>query len=228
MDKINFGGFQFGASLEGEEPRSPGDPFRILLIGDFGGDNQNASPTPAKIDRDTLDEVMSSIAPRVDRLLTTFDGLPIAFNPTSLDDFHPDQLFESMDIFAEMRKLKRQLKNPNLFAAAAETILGWEVIRDSTPEAEATPTDSSPPSEEMNPDYSTEGLFDSVLESSADQSDETDWNGMIGDIISSSKTQKVDPRVDELTEIVDEVTERLMQAYFFRAASVPLRPIGGR
>ena len=111
MDKINFGGFQFGASLEGEEPRSPGDPFRILLIGDFGGDNQNASPTPAKIDRDTLDEVMSSIAPRVDRLLTTFDGLPIAFNPTSLDDFHPDQLFESMDIFAEMRKLKRQLKN---------------------------------------------------------------------------------------------------------------------
>jgi predicted component of type VI protein secretion system len=64
----------------------------------------------------------------------------------------------------------------------------------------------------MNSAYSTEGLFDSVLESSSDQSDETNWTSMIGDIVSSSNVEKVDPRVDDLTEIVDKVTQRLMQS----------------
>ncbi|MFT7639184.1 MAG: type VI secretion system protein ImpC, partial [Pirellulaceae bacterium] len=254
MDKINLGGFQFGTSIEGEEPRSPGDPFRILLIGDFSGDNSQeiSSLQPKQVDRDTCDILLAAMAPRIDKLLSSIDGSPISFCPTSLDDFHPDQLFESLEVFAEMRKLRRQLKNPNLFAAAATKILSWADAQPAIPESKEAVSESpadSPAADgpaadgpaadgpaadgpaadgpaadgpaddsEVNPAYSTEGLFDSVLETSVDNSDETDWTSMIGDIVASSKIEKVDPRVDELTDLVDKVTERVMQSILHQSS----------
>src|SRR5690606_28830696 len=68
----------------------------------------------------------------------------------SLDDFHPDHLFGEIGTFETLRRLRRQLLNPQTFAAAAAEVRAWlpESATIATPEpdpaaATAEPIDSA-------------------------------------------------------------------------------------
>lgn len=68
-----------------------GDPFRILIAGDFSGRSNRGLKTdlagrhPIQIDRDNFDEVMAGFQPTLD-----LPGQRLTF--LELDDFHPDHL----------------------------------------------------------------------------------------------------------------------------------------
>lgn len=115
------------------EPAQPLDdtPFRIAVIGDFSGrasrDADESGPEltrrPAwRVDRDDLDQVMKEIGPALRLTLADGDSLLIRF--ASLDDFHPDRLFERLPLFQALRDLRQRLSNASTFKAAAAELAG--------------------------------------------------------------------------------------------------------
>jgi type VI secretion system protein ImpC len=116
---------------EAELPTSEETPFRIGLIGDWSGRiNRSllasrtdlAASRPLVIDRDNLDRVMSKLGVKI-HLPAASDGslsLTIEFN--ELDDFHPDCLFQRLEIFERLRGSRSRLSNPKTFANEAEEL----------------------------------------------------------------------------------------------------------
>ncbi len=82
------------------------DPFLILVLGDFSGRasrGEKSSPegrVPILVDCDSVDEAMKKLRARV-RIPVDERHLEIEFG--SLEAFHPDQLFETVPIFDDLR-----------------------------------------------------------------------------------------------------------------------------
>jgi len=104
-------------------------PFCIAILGDFSGRaNRHVCDTrtiatrrAVLIDRDNFDQVMAKIAPEIRLPLGGKDGtLPFRFS--TIDDFHPDQIFQQSPMFDRLRELRSRLNNPETFAATADAL----------------------------------------------------------------------------------------------------------
>lgn len=97
-------------SVPHEQSASSG-PFRIALIGDFSGrENRGivetgraiAARRPVRIDRDNFDDAIATLAPTLTlRLARDADAVAIGFS--SLDDLHPDSLYQRLPLFRALR-----------------------------------------------------------------------------------------------------------------------------
>lgn len=95
--------------LSGREPRSASTPFRIAVIGDFSARAHRglvdtgralAMRRPVRVDRDDLDSAIAGFAPT----LTLSGGAePVTVSFASLDEFHPDSLFQRAPVFRALR-----------------------------------------------------------------------------------------------------------------------------
>jgi type VI secretion system protein ImpC len=102
--------------------------FRILVLGDLGGRASRgvleygdglAERPLASVDVDEFDATLFRFAPRL--------HLPVSRDATSgmavefkcLEDFHPDNLFDGLDLFRELRRRRARLVDPATFAQAA-------------------------------------------------------------------------------------------------------------
>lgn len=116
-DKYGFN-FSFGGS-SGTPVQA--DRARILIIGDFAGcaastayDNKGVH----RLDWENFDEVLSRLQPCVELEHPALEGMqPIPI--TSMEDFHPDQLFMRSEPFASLRDLRARLSSATTFPAAA-------------------------------------------------------------------------------------------------------------
>jgi type VI secretion system protein ImpC len=95
--------------------------FRILVLGDFGATVPSARPV--LVDRDNLEHIMK----RLDVRLELPGAGTLRFS--ELDDFHPDRLYQSLDLFKDLREMRANVedpafrtptKQPDTAAAAAE------------------------------------------------------------------------------------------------------------
>ena len=91
--------------------------FRIALMGDFSGraakgeveiGSDLAGRRPIKLDVDTLDKVIAGFATTL-VLPIGKKGQGIEVELSSIDDLHPDELFEKVEMFSELVSLKRRL-----------------------------------------------------------------------------------------------------------------------
>jgi type VI secretion system protein ImpC len=109
--------------------RADDAPMRILLCGDFsgrGGRGLDESATLAtrpvlRVDADNLDALFIRLAPSVE-LPAEGEAIAIAF--AAIDDFHPDRLFDHLDLFSHPRALRRRLLDPASFQQASAELLG--------------------------------------------------------------------------------------------------------
>ena len=82
------------------------DPFLILVLGDFSGRASRGvmtpveGRTPIQIDCDSVDDAMKRLQVKL-RIPVETRNLDLEFH--GLDDFHPDHLFESLNIFDDLR-----------------------------------------------------------------------------------------------------------------------------
>src|SRR6266498_1770897 len=131
---------QLVASFEQAQAEfDPDTPFRILILGDWSGrSNRNLSASSAElfgwrpllVDRDNLDLLIAKLGAKLH--LPLADGslsLTITFN--QLADFHPDRIFERLEIFQALRGTRERLQNPKTFNAAAQEVRKWANIKSS-------------------------------------------------------------------------------------------------
>jgi type VI secretion system protein ImpC len=99
-------------------------PFRMLVIGDFSGRASRGLPAnrprPILVDRDNFDHVMSRLSPTLE--MERKDGSKLSMSFRELDDFHPDRLFEQVEIFRSLRHLRDQLQDPDTFGETVEQL----------------------------------------------------------------------------------------------------------
>jgi type VI secretion system ImpC/EvpB family protein len=126
--------FEMGRGRAGRE-RDDSRPMRLLLIGDFSGrpvaERPPLSSRPThQVDIDTLDVAMQRLGPRV--------RLPvgeIAFH--RIDDFHPDALFNRLELFQTLRQARTNPPTDNTAVGSDDLgrLLGKPAESPATPVA---------------------------------------------------------------------------------------------
>lgn len=189
----------------------PDTPLRILLLGDFRGRGGRAGETAladrraVPVDRDNFDEVLGWHGVTLE--------LPLGGQETSLtiplrelDDFHPDRLYRSLEVFRAMRELRAELGDPETFERAAAR-LGVGAARDPAPPRERPPAPAP-----------SAGLLDEILGDGASTpappaAPGGEVESFIRDIVAPYLTPGIDrARQAELLATVDEAVSARMRA----------------
>ncbi len=107
--------------------------FRIAIFGDFSGraargqietGDALAARKPIILDPDTVEEVIEGFA--TDLVLPIGkDGAGIEVKLKELDDLHPDELYEKVELFDGLSGLKSQLSAGGTADHAAKQLIGW-------------------------------------------------------------------------------------------------------
>jgi len=118
--------FEAKFTMEGERGGVVDEPpFRILVTGDFSGDAEKRAVTsrsPIEIDRVNFDQGMARLGTSLDLDL---QDQTIKLRFTELEDFHPDRIFEQVPLFADLKDVRRRLKNEDTFHEAAREVRSW-------------------------------------------------------------------------------------------------------
>ncbi|MEW4452524.1 type VI secretion system contractile sheath large subunit [Bremerella sp. JC817] len=114
-------------------------------------------------------------------------------------------LFEKLELFEQLRTLRRRLKNPKHFDSAAAEVLAWgDNATDASSEVPVSP--AAPGSED---------LFADVLAQSVDVDrsplESGNWQAFIQKVLAESKVERVDSRQDGLVALVDEAIAETMR-----------------
>src|SRR5215213_2785417 len=106
---------------EAEVPTSDETPFRVALIGDWSGrvnrslfasSTELAASRPLAIDRDNLDRVTSKLGVKLHIPVASDGSLSLTIEFNELDDFHPDRLFQRLEIFENLRASRSHVPEP--------------------------------------------------------------------------------------------------------------------
>ena len=126
-----------------------------------------------------------------------------------MEDLHPDFIYEKVDLFSRLRVLKRKLKNPETFAAAADEIYQWS----QNNEIENLEKDSHQTSQSIDSSIDGGSIFENVLSKSQTKTDASsfDVHALIKEIVAPYVLPKPDPRLEELLKTIDEATSNLMR-----------------
>jgi type VI secretion system ImpB/VipA family protein len=126
-EPISFGELDIEIVAQMEEAQGapdPETPFRIAVLGDFSGranrqiiDNELADRKPVLVDRDNIDEVLKKLRVEIALPVMGKDSPPVRAAFSGMDDFHPDRLFERLDIFGALRYTRQAIKDPASFAS---------------------------------------------------------------------------------------------------------------
>ncbi len=116
--------FEFGLHGSGAAPqRKPALVMRILLMGNFSGHAEAAGPLDRRairqVDVDNFEQLMARYAPSVSLQLSEGEHARGDLSFSELGDFHPDSLFQRLDLFKRLRQLRGRLLDANMFSAAA-------------------------------------------------------------------------------------------------------------
>ncbi len=107
--------------------------FRIAIFGDFSGRSARgqietgdalAARKPILLDPDTVEDVIESFATTL-VLPIGKDGAGIEVKLNELDDLHPDELYEKVELFDGLSGLKSQLSSGATAGHAAKQLIAW-------------------------------------------------------------------------------------------------------
>ncbi|PLS20485.1 type VI secretion system contractile sheath domain-containing protein, partial [Neptunicoccus cionae] len=127
----------FGKMTAPKPEIKPGDrrKMRIAILGDFSGRANNgalqggadlASRKAIKFDIDTVEDVISRFATTL-TLPVGRDGSAIEVELGEIDDLHPDELYDNVELFAELSGLRSQIKRGSNLEALAAKLREWGV-----------------------------------------------------------------------------------------------------
>ena len=219
----------FGRLAKAAPPASPGKRLRLAVMGDFSG-RANAGlletgaalarRKPVPVDVDNLDDVLARMALRLSLAMEAGEAaLPIPI--ASMDDFHPDQLVENVDLFETLLTLRRNLASKAGFARASKEVLSW-----------SGETALPPPSASAGAAVATDKRlsdFARLTGRRAAPVAEADVDDLVRRLVGPYVQPAKDPRQDQLTAQVDTALSAAMRRVLhhpdFQAAEAAWRGV---
>jgi type VI secretion system protein ImpC len=194
---------------------SPDTPFRLAVLGDFGGCARpaaGAAPRPVEIDRDNFDEVMRGLG--VELCLPLAGGRSLTLRFDVLDDFHPDRIYERLDHFKRLRQTRARLGDPSTFASAAAEVLDGGLASSAAGRVQE-PEGSPGPASEASARDLVEQMLGGGLKadpSPARPAEPSEFNQFLRDIVRPHLVSFDEARQSELVGAVDAAAQELMRA----------------
>ncbi len=217
----------------------PETPFRIAVLGDFSGRaNRGVCETAFKgkayhfVDRDNLDNVLKKCGAEIRLPIMGKESPSICIRFSSLEDFHPDSMYERLDIFKALRVTRKGLKDPSTFNEMAEKMRKTETSPHDGSEEKAERA-----REKVEEQKSSGSLLDQVLDETEGKvaedtglSSVTEWDSLIHDIVKPYVVTDIKPQQSEMVSAVDEATGELMRLVLhhpdFQALEAAWRGVG--
>jgi len=210
--------FEFSAATGSQAQRQQDDPFVMLALGDFSGHADRHPNDPSwlmqvpvrSVDLDSIDQLWAHIKPRLD---LNIEGCQVCFEPSALDDFHPDQLYRALPVFEELRQMRKRLLDP---ATASDTLS--ELIKSQPSETE-TGTDTNDEAMSAPTEDGTQ-MFGRLLggarpgSASAGSSAEPTPSGiekLLHKAVAAHIVHEPDPRVESAIGAVDKAIAETMR-----------------
>lgn len=188
------------------EPRQPDQAMRLLIVANFSGEKTSGSGKKRlrSVDIDSFDDLLESISPEVS--VAPLGGKGTKLLIRSMDDFHPDELYTNLPPFNELRELRKRLKSPATFkAAAAEITAGLSTSESSQ---------ASRPSSDLPLAESAEDAIERMLGRPASPAissqSESVINNLIKNLVAPHITPGKDPQQDTLVRSIDASISTLM------------------
>jgi type VI secretion system protein ImpC len=119
--------FQFTLPRSAAARRAPAAPLQFLIMADFSGRGHREAPAPLldltqrslmTVDADNFNAIVARLAPKLRLPLDAERGTVLALGFSQLDDFHPDALYQRLELFQVLRRARARLLNPASFAQA--------------------------------------------------------------------------------------------------------------
>ena len=190
------------------KPQSNDMPMHILIMGNFSG-GASSSFKPIEVDRDNFEEVFEDLNVK---LSLPFSDTEIRFS--EFDDLHPDYIYERIELFDELRTLKRKLNKPELFHKAAQEIRSWDAY---TPPINQAGEETAAPVELEQGDILNQILSDPVsVQNQASEAGSID--ALIKQIVSPYVCEKEDPELKPMLAAVDQANAELMRQVLHQSA----------
>jgi type VI secretion system protein ImpC len=207
------------ASLEPAGGAPPPDtPFRVAVLGDFGARVGAGARRLVEIDRDNFDDVLRSLGVGLRlRLSDSEPGEPLALAFEELEDFHPDRIYDRLEIFQSLRRTRRRLEDPSTFDAASAEVRAWARHVAASPPPTPGRTDDARQGRQDEGGFARdliEELLNAPQGAAAVRHPEglSDLNGFLREIVRPHVTPSEDARKPELIDAVDAAAGRLMRA----------------
>jgi type VI secretion system protein ImpC len=128
--QVNFGTLSGDVS---HQARASSAPFRIAVLGDFSArankgeletGDELAGRKPLKVDVDNLDDIIERMG--IELVLPIGEeGASVEVALTCIDDFHPDELYDNLEVFSGLSGLRQRLNNTSTFDSAAQELMSW-------------------------------------------------------------------------------------------------------
>jgi len=219
---FDFGGVNLSAGEDssGAHPM-PETPFCIAILGDFTG-RANRGISDAKtigkrrawlVDRDNFDEVLARSGAEIQLPMDESGALHLRFS--EIDDFHPDRIFQRLEIFAKLRDLRRRVQDPSSFPKVAEE-LGLHSGEATSLPAKPAPARAIAPSpvqlasgsllDEMIAQTEARGVTDRPRRSTDEIHD------FAQRVVAEHLVSTPDPRQPEIVAVIDRAIGSLMRA----------------
>jgi type VI secretion system protein ImpC len=189
----------------------PDAPFRVAVIGDFSGRGNRGVETRGAlsnrraylIDRDNFSEVMSQLKVEIHLAIFGKNSAPVTLHIAALDDFHPDRLFDNLEVFTPFKEIRHGLQDPATFAAMEKKL--------------APSTRPSGPAASQRAAEQTGNLLDQIIDATADQSPQSqsrppsDLDEFVREIVKPHIEPKPNPMQAELMAKTDAAIGELMR-----------------
>jgi type VI secretion system protein ImpC len=122
------------------------DSMRILVLGDFSGRHEPVVGTPTdlanrpilSVDLDSFDAALEHLSPGLALAVSANVSPGTAAKFETLDDFHPDHLYSSLEPFRRLRESRARLLDPASFEAEASRLMEGVPPASSSTALEAT------------------------------------------------------------------------------------------
>jgi type VI secretion system ImpC/EvpB family protein/type VI secretion system ImpB/VipA family protein len=196
-------------------PRAAGgkEVFRLAVLGDFSGRASSgqlatgsdlAQRKGHSVDIDNLDDLVRRMNIKLVLPLGA-DGGAVEIPIGSMDDFHPDQLFDNVELFSSLAGLRQRLKTPSTFAKAAQEVQSWLGTAPIEAPPRAKSRGSSVPADGKLSDFAR------LVGRPAAEETETPIGDLLKQIVGPHVVAAKDPRADQLVAAVDQAIGQTMR-----------------
>jgi len=197
-------------------------PFSVAVLADFSGrGNRGLCETGPlikarrriSVDVDNLENLPMKLDARIHVPLGSKDGPRVILRFNEIYDFHPDKIFDRLEVFQKLKTTRKLLQYPATFAEAASQMRSWVIGQQEKIRPEDEPAKSSPDQNETDAE-TIERLLGKKTnrESIAASTRQFDIESLIHEIVKPYIIPAPDPQQAELITQVDQAISGQMRA----------------
>jgi len=192
------------------------DVFRLAVLGDFSGrasggqlatGGELAKRKAIAVDVDNLDDIVRRLNIKL-TLPIGEGGGAVEIPIQSMDDFHPDQLYDNVEVFSSLSGLRQRLKTNSTFAKAAQEVQSW--LGAPAEAAESAPRVQ--PRASVIPVNGRLSDFARLIGQPTAKEAETPINELLKQVVGPHVVAAKDPKQDKLIATVDQAISQTMRS----------------